>query len=144
MRGHRVGWPGLLVLAACSFEPEGAQRYEPPAIYREWFAATEACSAQRGEYFRINWFVVPGPSFTCPSGECVAHWRGNHSVFIAQPFVESEMVIRHEMLHDIIGRPGHPDPPFVRGCGLTWTSWEGSETTSGERQVMLDIGHRAH
>jgi hypothetical protein len=36
------------------------------------------------------------------------------------------MVIRHEMLHDLIGEPGHPDPPFgPEGCGLTWTSWSG-------------------
>ena len=143
MRRSRVTWTGVLTLAACAFEPEGAQRFEPPPIYREWFANTEACSALRGDYFRIDWFVVPGPAFACPSGQCVAHWHGDHSIFVAERFVDAEMVVRHEMLHDIIGRPGHPDPPFVRGCGLTWTSWSGAETAPEDRQVMLDIRHSA-
>jgi hypothetical protein len=36
-----------------------------------------------------------------------------------------EMVVRHEMLHDLLGRPGHPDPPFGSGCPLTWATWNG-------------------
>jgi hypothetical protein len=39
-----------------------------------------------------------------------------------------EMVVRHEMLHDLLGRPGHPDPPFGVGCPLTWESWNGGST----------------
>lgn len=37
----------------------------------------------------------------------------------------NEMVVRHEMLHDLIGRPGHPDPPFGSPCPLTWATWHG-------------------
>jgi hypothetical protein len=36
-----------------------------------------------------------------------------------------EMVVRHEMLHDLLSRPGHPDPPFGKGCPLTWNTWHG-------------------
>jgi hypothetical protein len=36
------------------------------------------------------------------------------------------MVVRHEMLHDLIGRSGHPNPPFGEGCPLTWATWNGT------------------
>jgi hypothetical protein len=36
-----------------------------------------------------------------------------------------EMVVRHEMLHELIGKPGHPNPPFGQGCPLTWATWNG-------------------
>jgi hypothetical protein len=29
------------------------------------------------------------------------------------------------MLHELIGHPGHPDPPFPIPCHLTWASWNG-------------------
>jgi hypothetical protein len=44
-----------------------------------------------------------------------------------------EMVVRHEMLHDLIGRPGHPAPPFGQGCPLTWETWN-----SGSAQLEVD------
>jgi hypothetical protein len=43
-----------------------------------------------------------------------------------------EMVVRHEMLHDLIGRPGHPAPPFGVGCPLTWATWN-----SGAAQLQV-------
>jgi hypothetical protein len=32
-------------------------------------------------------------------------------------------VVRHEMLHALLGRQGHPSEYFVTRCGLTWASW---------------------
>jgi hypothetical protein len=37
----------------------------------------------------------------------------------------NEMVVRHEMLHDLLDRAGHPDPPFGNPCPLTWATWQG-------------------
>jgi hypothetical protein len=47
-----------------------------------------------------------------------------------------EMVVRHEMLHDILGRTGHPDPPFGAGCPLTWASWNGGSAGLTVGRVM--------
>jgi hypothetical protein len=33
------------------------------------------------------------------------------------------MVVRHEMLHELMRRSGHPNPPFGHGCPLTWETW---------------------
>lgn len=114
----------LLATTACRLEPAGASAWEPPPQYREWFASTEACSGLRGDFDRIEWYVVPGHSFSCPGGECAGHWTSNHVIYIAEDWVAHEMVVRHEMLHDLLGRSGHPEPPFGSPCPLTWETWQ--------------------
>ncbi len=123
----RLFWAvGLLaIISACGFAPEGDVPMEPPAVYREWWAKTEACSGRTGNFDRLRWSVVEGRSFPCSSGECAGHWRSDHHIYLAGDWVMDEMVVRHEMLHDLLGRPGHPDPPFGVGCPLTWESWNG-------------------
>ena len=122
-RGRRFATATALLLSACSFAPEGDQPMEPPSEYRAWFAATEACSGRSGNFDRIVWHVVDGESFECPSGRCVGRWNDNHHIYIASAYRVNELVVRHEMLHDLLGRPGHPNPPFGEGCPLTWESW---------------------
>jgi hypothetical protein len=129
----RMRWaPGLFWAAAllvatsgCGFDPEGDQPLDPPPIYREWWAKTEACSGRTGNFDRIRWSVVEGFSFPCASGQCAGHWTTNHHIFLADDWSMDEMVVRHEMLHDLLGKPGHPDPPFGVGCPLTWATWNG-------------------
>ena len=123
----RLVWAAglLLALTGCGFDPEGDMPLDPPPIYREWFAKTEACSGRTGNFDRLSWSVIDGYSFPCSSGECAGHWRTNHHIFLAGDWVMDEMVVRHEMLHDILERTGHPDPPFGEGCPLTWASWNG-------------------
>ncbi len=113
----------VLLLASCNFAPEGDQPMEPRPEYRAWFARTEACSGRTGHFDRIVWHVVDGNGFECPSGRCVGRWNDNHHIYIASAYLDNELVVRHEMLHDLVGRPGHPDPPFGNGCPLTWEAW---------------------
>ncbi len=122
--------PAALVLVGCAFEPQGDRPIEPPAKFRTWFAKTEACSGLSGEFQRIRWFVVDGAGFDCPGGKCVGRWNDDHRIFIAGDYLDNELVVRHEMLHDLIDHPGHPDPPFGIGCPLTWATWRGSDTAT--------------
>jgi hypothetical protein len=117
---------GLLVaLTGCGFDPEGDVPLDPPPVYREWWAKTEACSGRKGNFERVRWSVIEGRSFPCSSGECAGHWRTDHHIFLAGDWAMDEMDGRHEMLHDLLDRTGHPDPPFGEGCPLTWESWRG-------------------
>jgi hypothetical protein len=116
----------LLGVIACGFDPAGDAPMDPPAVYREWWARTEACSGLSGDFDRVRWQVVPGYSFSCASGACAGHWEPGHEIFIAADWTQSEMVVRHEMLHDLLNRSGHPDPPFGIGCPLTWATWSAS------------------
>lgn len=114
------------LLGGCSrFAPEDAERIEPPAIYRTWWARTEQCSGRSGSMARVQWFLVPGHAFQCPTGTCAGRWEDNHSIYIAEDWLEHEMVVRHEMLHELLNAPGHPDPPFGDPCPLTWSTWSG-------------------
>jgi hypothetical protein len=118
-------------LAGCSsFSPTNDHSYTPLAAYRKWFDETQACSGLQGSFDRIKWYVVDGTEFDCPSGKCVGHWNDDHSIFISSAWVSNELVVRHEMLHDLIGQPGHPDPPFGSPCPLTWATWRAADSTS--------------
>ncbi|HEU5169054.1 MAG TPA: hypothetical protein VFU46_00880 [Gemmatimonadales bacterium] len=129
MRVRAWGAAAAVALGGCAAEPSAPSTYEPvspPATYRDWFGKTEACSGLSGDFDRIRWYVVPGSEFACPSGACAARWIDDHRIFVAQAYLANELVVRHEMLHDLIGHAGHPDPPFgSSGCGLTWSSWSG-------------------
>jgi len=116
----------LAVTSCSSFEPSGEHAMTPPAEYREWFAKTQACSGLTGNFDRIKWYIVDGQDFDCPSGKCVGRWNDDHTIFVARAYSENEMVVRHEILHDLIG---HPDPPFGNPCPLTWETWHGDDST---------------
>jgi hypothetical protein len=117
-------------LAACGFDLAGSQPWEPPAVYQEWWGKTEACSGLSGNFDRVDWMIVPGPSFRCSSGNCVGHWGPEHKIFIASDWAQHEMVVRHEMLHELMRRSGHPSPPFGTGCPLTWDTWPSDQQAS--------------
>jgi hypothetical protein len=44
-------------------------------------------------------------------------------IVIAGNYLQHEMVVRHEMLHSLIGSHGHPDQFFGTRCRLTWETW---------------------
>jgi hypothetical protein len=129
-----------LALTGCGFDPAGDAPMDPPPVYREWWAKTEACSGLTGDFDRIEWLMVPGPSFPCSSGRCAGHWeRDGHQIYIAGDWTRHEMVVRHEMLHDLLGRNGHPSPPFGQGCPLTWETWRSEQTGTEMSSTLLDI-----
>ncbi len=125
---------GLLgTLAACemlgppSELPTNAQLMLAPADYRAWWDATEACSGRSGDFDSIEWYVVPGvASFETPEGPKVGLWSHSSAgmrVVIADSYAENELVVRHEMLHALLDRGGHPDEYFTTRCHLTWDAW---------------------
>ncbi|HEU4649532.1 MAG TPA: hypothetical protein VFS33_10770 [Gemmatimonadales bacterium] len=75
---------------------------------------------------------MPGESFDCPGGKCVGRWNSGHKIYIASAYADNEMVVRHEMLHELIGHPGHPEPPFADPCPLTWESWRRAQGDSAD------------
>jgi hypothetical protein len=119
----------LVYLAGCGFDPVGEQPMIAPDVYRTWWDKTEACSGLTGDFDRVEWLVVPGPGFKCSSGQCAGHWESDHRIFLASDWQRNEMVVRHEMLHDLLRRSGHPSPPFGEGCPLTWETWRGYDST---------------
>ncbi|MEZ0332539.1 MAG: hypothetical protein ACAI18_00915 [Gemmatimonadales bacterium] len=123
-------FPALLLLGSCDSDIAGSAPVEPPAVYQEWWAKTESCSGLTGNFDRVEWLVVPGYSFECTSGQCAGHWSSGHQIYIAEDWLMNEMVVRHEMLHELLNRGGHPNPPFGQGCPLTWETWPSNAGSS--------------
>jgi hypothetical protein len=107
--------------------PDGAMPIAAPAAYRAWFDRTESCSNLRGRFDQIQWYVVPAvETFPTAAGPKVGMWEksgGSARVIIAGRYVDHEMVVRHEMLHHLLDREGHPAEYFVQRCRLTWDTW---------------------
>lgn len=133
-----MGFAISLVLTGCSSaattEPSAsvaAVRIEAPLLYRQWFAETESCSGLSGDFQLIDWYVVPeSRSFAFDGSERIGMWEkvGSRSrIVLAGDFASHEMVVRHEILHHLIGRSGHPVELFESQCKLTWETWGSGE-----------------
>ena len=132
--GSRLAGIALMALGCApatlspSSLPDGAVSFTAPAEYRVWWASTEACSGLSGDFDQIGWYAVPGAStMDTEIGEKVGIWAsqdGQSTITIAGEYLDNELVIRHEMLHELLDRDGHPDEYFVARCGLTWESWQ--------------------
>lgn len=107
--------------------PAGAVPLPAPSIYREWFDRTAECAGREGRFERIEWYVVPGvETFETDEGAKVGMWirRGESDrIVIAGNYRDHEMVVRHEILHSLLGKHGHPADYFTDRCQLTWETW---------------------
>jgi len=116
--------PLLLALLGCqasaAFAPAHAVPFTPPAIYRTWWAEVEACSQLRGDFDAVTWQRVPeDQALLMADGTPVAGlWqsRGNR-ITLQAPYDGYPAVPKHEMLHALLRRPGHPREYFVDRCG---------------------------
>lgn len=128
----------LATLAACEAAlgpadplPPSAQLVAPPEQYREWWTKTESCSGREGSFARIEWYIVPNvQTFETSSGAKVGLWTHSSDgvrIIIAGDYAGNELVVRHEMLHALLDREGHPTEYFQTRCALTWDSWGHAE-----------------
>lgn len=123
----------IATLAACEALapptplPINSQQLLAPDQYRVWWAATESCSGINGNFDAIMWFMVPdAQTIDTPEGPKVGLW--SHSsrgvrIVLAGNYVDNELVVRHEMLHALLDRSGHPADYFELRCHLTWDTW---------------------
>ena len=99
--------------------PESAQALAPLAVYQSWWTETEECSGASGALARVHWFVVPeSNSFTYQGVRYDGYWWSDvHWITLASTKVQDPYIVRHEMLHDLLGRGDHPAEYFQRRCG---------------------------
>ena len=120
--------------------PVGATEIAASAEYQAWHAKTEACSGLSGDFSTIKFYVVPGvETFPTTGGPKVGEWTSDgatNRIVLAGNYRNFEMVVRHELLHSLLRKEGHPREYFVDRCHLTWDSWNwpqsGAPPQSGE------------
>jgi hypothetical protein len=98
--------------------PAMAEALSPPDSFRDWWLATENCAGIQGNLSRITWFVIPGrTSFVYGKGQYDGYWWDNvHWILLAGDKVGNPFIVRHEMLHELLGRGDHPAEYFQRRC----------------------------
>ena len=98
----------------------GYGRVRPSPQYREWWREAEECSGLSGSFDTVRWYVVLTPGFILdragPSAGFVI--RPTRSVYLASRFAHRKDLVKHEALHLLLGRGGHPSPPFGK-CAPT-------------------------
>jgi hypothetical protein len=125
---RRVASAALLIAAvACSDNPvgvdiappfPGATRYIPLPEYSVWWQDTERCSGKTGDLAGITWWLIRGvESFDVQGTQAVGAWvRATRSIVLVEGSVADPMVVRHEMLHDLLRVTNHPPEYFQVKC----------------------------
>jgi hypothetical protein len=120
--------PWLLPIAAGALQacagfvdpplPRGARDFVAPAVYTLWWSMTEACSGRRGALGAVEWYVVPGARLEAEGSSVGAYWSaGSNRVVLAEGQAMEGALVRHEMLHALLGAGAHSREAFLERCG---------------------------
>ena len=100
--------------------PSDSVPMSPPPQYQLWWRLTEECSGTSAELSRVSWYVVPDARFLLSAdGDSVQglYYPVSHHIVLAGQSAQSGRLVRHEMLHALIGQAGHPTEYFQERCG---------------------------
>jgi hypothetical protein len=114
----------LLALAGCGENivdpklPEASSRFDPPQSYTRWWNMVQSCSGAVGDLSAVSWYRTALPLIPLDGSSVTAYWsQATNRVVVTDQFLLDGAVIRHEMLHSLIRRAGHPREYFVEKCG---------------------------
>jgi hypothetical protein len=117
----------LIALGACTTPTE--PRFPDDAIplgvqpqFALWWRMTQACSGLRGDLGDIQWYVQPDVETLHIPGDHdgpygAYWWAAGNRILLTEKAATDGWLVRHEMLHALIGRAGHPRADFVDRCG---------------------------
>ena len=102
--------------------PAAARPIATPSAYALWWQVTEACSGLSGDLSAVRFYVVPGVNTIADGADqSLGMWYSSgNRIVIAGAHQFDARVVRHEMLHALIGPAageGHPNEYFVQRCG---------------------------
>jgi hypothetical protein len=103
--------------------PSDAQEFSPPAVYATWWNMTQACSGLTGSLGAVTWYKTSERLHDVRTGDEIGgYWssNGNRIVLTTAVMLEGGGV-RHEMLHALVKKGGHPRNEFLGRClGTVW------------------------
>ena len=114
------------LIAACTriVEPSlpgDAEEFSPPPVYSTWWKMTEACSALTGSLGAVSWYQTTEVVHDTHSGDMIAgYWvPGSNRIVLTSSVMMDGGIVRHEMLHALLQRGGHPRAQFLGNCAGT-------------------------
>lgn len=96
--------------------PADAVPMEPLAPYHTWWSLVETCSGLSGDFSDVRWYLSSGVADDGRTYSGAWVTDGNRIVLAAGHETDGGTV-RHEMLHALVRRGGHPREYFVNRCG---------------------------
>ena len=104
---------GLVLFAACGnpFEQSGAVRFDPPALYAQYWQQMEICLGRSGDFSRVTWYSVPDSGLHYNGEPAYGVWDAPHSIYIEEGMLQNRYVLKHEMIHDLL-QTGKHSPIF--------------------------------
>jgi hypothetical protein len=99
--------------------PDGAVPLVPiPAEYALWWSVAERCSGVRGDFRAVRWYVVPDARTIPGTDEAIGSYiESGRRIVLAKGQERNGFLVRHEMLHALWRRGGHPRRLFLEQCG---------------------------
>lgn len=111
----------LVALLACSGDPlapTGATRVDLGPRFAAAWSAVEECSGLTGEREAVAVFSVAGDHIMLNGRRVLAYWSpATNSIYVAEFYLTSDPVLRHEVLHSLLHNSEHPPAYFVTRCG---------------------------
>lgn len=107
-------WLWLLpLLAGCTdpFAVESARRFDPPALYAQYWQDMETCLGRSGDFARVAWYSVPDSGLHYDGEPAYGVWNAPHTIYIQERMLGNRYVLKHEMIHDLL-QTGKHSPIF--------------------------------
>lgn len=101
--------------------PKDATVFSPPPVYSTWWNMTQACSRLTGSLSAVTWYSTDEVVHDVSTGDVIAgYWVGGSNRIVLNSQVKMDGgTVRHEMLHALIQRSGHPRNQFLGNCAGT-------------------------
>ena len=124
----RFGLPAIAIavlgLASCDSPwavEDASEMTSVPQEYQQWYAEVSECmerpwSSER--FSQITWYTASSIQHSTDRTHALALWTEPHQITIREDLVNQEYVVKHEIVHDILGRGSHPPPYFGRCAGI--------------------------
>lgn len=74
---------------------------EIPTVYAQWYADTEECLGESGDFSAINWYTATKISLDGTADLGIIEYPDD--ITIRTDFIGWRVVVRHEMAHHIVG-----------------------------------------
>jgi len=118
--------------------PVGAIAWSPPARFALWWQMTESCSGRQGDLRAIRWYVVPNATSIDVDGQQVHGETIGNRIVLADSHRLDGPLVRHEMLHALLGVGGHPRDAFLVACNDIVACEGACEAEAGGRPAPLE------
>jgi len=118
----------IIGLAACDGAgvvdpplPPDAEEFSPPVVYSTWWNMTQACSGLTGSLGGVTWYKTSEVLDDARTGDLVlGYWSpARNTIVLTTASVLDGGTVRHEMLHALLAKSGHPRDQFLGKCAGT-------------------------